>query len=887
MLSILLKLLEVTGFNDRIKERIQSPDAEYQQLLRQIERLVKAACAEYRNYSRAGGFNPRTDVLEAHDSGIAKYVVRAFEERRELQAEGLPLSGKVTDNERLRLYGYIKKKLEACIEWVRRSDAQNIAQKLEVLETGIERVEEILQSIHSNLKSIKDALPGLRDYACSVSVDKPLYEQPFTLRDMYIPLNVWRYEKKTSDGRGKEQELVKRVFISDTFLDDWCRGEGNSLMILGGEPGGGKSTAAMMLVDRLADMSGRFCFYMPLKHFRTIKGAIDLLDTLPRIDATLVLIFDGLDEIMESGENTETLAKRFLEGIDQQLEKMSELVESWDKVRVLVTGRSVVLDVMPPQFGRRTIHLFPYFVEDRRGYEDPDGLLDEDKRDIWWKKYGQYADNSFEQMPDKLKRWDAKKGDKSPLTMTPVLNLLIALNYEELDFTGDANLASIYETMLRGVFERDYAMAGKSKERGTGGHSATRDVVFSDYLAFLEQLGLAAWQAPDEQVDFAELERRCTKGRLEEICRRFIDDKSVGIKNLMLSFYMRHSGSSNRNEPHEFVHRSFMEYLVSRAIYQLVAQIPMDAEALSDELRSELFDELAVAPLTEHICDFLRSEYMRPLPENEDSYPKIQKLLLQEMADSIASPNRLFSGGKRIPFADEKKRVANYQTALLAVHSCIATHSKHVTSLDAEAIPNGFYNWLVEVSGHSPVTTSLPRQCLNHIAFISSHYAKQLNFFCANLQHANLQHAYLQHAYLQRAHLQGAHLQGAYLQGAYLQGAYLQGANHQDANLQDANLQGANLRGANLQDANLQGADLRGAYLQHAHLQGMDFRGVDFRGAHLQGVDFRGAILCGTDLRRTEITVEQLQSARYDATTMIDEELWKHLFPDKPYPDDW
>jgi hypothetical protein len=868
MLSILLKFLEVMGFDDQVKERIQPPNAEYKQLMKQIERLVKTACDEYRNSHRVGALLPMTDIPEACDSKIVSHVVEVFQKRQELQADDLPLPAAVNDNERTKLYGFIGEKLEACTEWVRCSDAQSIIQKLKVLEASIETVQNVL--------------PGLEKYACSVNVDEPLYGESFTLRDIYIPLNAWREEKKASGSQGERSELLKRVFVSDTFLDNWCRGEGDPLLILGGEPGGGKSTAVKMLANRLANVKDFHYSYMQLKHFQTIEEGINLLDILPRGDAMLLLIFDGLDEIMEIGENAETLAKRFLEGVDRKLGKMSELVESRDKVRVLVTGRSVVLDVMPPQFGQRTIHLLPYFVEDREGYEDPDGLLDEDKRDIWWKKYGQYADNSFEQMPDKLKRWDAKNGDKSPLTMTPVLNLLIALNYEELDFTGDANLASIYETMLRGVFERDYAMAGKSEKRGTGGHSATRGVVLSDYLTFLEQLGLAAWQAPDEQIDFAELKRRCTKGKLKEICRRFTGDESVGIKNLMLSFYVRHSEDSNRNEPHEFVHRSFMEYLVSRAIYQLVAQIPADAEALSDELRSELFDELAAAPLTEHICDFLRSEYMRSLPENEDSYPKIQKLLLQEMIDSIASPNRLFSGGKRRPFADEKKRVVNYQIVLLAIHSCIATHSKHVTSLVAEAIPNGFYNWLVEVSGHSPITTSLPRQCLNHIALISSHYAKQLNFFCANLQGANLQRAYLRDANLKHANLQHANLQYANLQYANLQYAYICLADLQDADLRDANLQYANLQHADLQYADLQYADLYLADLQYANLYLADLRDAD-----LQDADFRGAILCGTDLRRTGITVDQLQSARYDAMTMIDEELWKHLFPDKPYPDDW
>ena len=111
---------------------------------------------------------------------------------------------------------------------------------------------------------------------------------------------------------------------------------------------------------------------------------------------------------------------------------------------------------------------------------------------------------------------------------------------------------------------------------------------------------------------------------------------------------------------------------------------------------------------------------------------------------------------------------------------------------------------------------------------------------CANLIGLNAsKNFYLRGLDLQGAYLFAANLQGAYLAGANLQGAYLHVANLQEAILNDSNLQGVDLYHANL----------RGAYLPVANLQGADLSSS------------------------LNLTAKQLQWARIDDTTLLDNDL--------------
>jgi uncharacterized protein YjbI with pentapeptide repeats len=112
-------------------------------------------------------------------------------------------------------------------------------------------------------------------------------------------------------------------------------------------------------------------------------------------------------------------------------------------------------------------------------------------------------------------------------------------------------------------------------------------------------------------------------------------------------------------------------------------------------------------------------------------------------------------------------------------------------------------------------------------------------------------------------------LPGADLSGQELSSRYLVRANLQGTQLNKAKLFLSDCSWANFSHANLSEADLSGANLTQADLREADLRQTNFLVA-----DMHHAILIGADLRQARnLSVEQLHSAVYDETTLIDDAL--------------
>lgn len=170
-----------------------------------------------------------------------------------------------------------------------------------------------------------------------------------------------------------------------------------------------------------------------------------------------------------------------------------------------------------------------------------------------------------------------------------------------------------------------------------------------------------------------------------------------------------------------------------------------------------------------------------------------------------------------------------------------------------------------------------------------------------NLQGANLERASFKNALLQGANLEGANLKNAQLQKAKLQGANLKGANFEGANLEGAELdmleyttynaqnnqpkpdnRSTDLEGAFLRGANLQGAFLIGANLKDAKFYNADLSGADFFRAKLEGSIFKDARLNGTKFGKTNLTLEQVESVKYNKDDRYD---WKDAKYDQSFCD--
>lgn len=95
-----------------------------------------------------------------------------------------------------------------------------------------------------------------------------------------------------------------------------------------------------------------------------------------------------------------------------------------------------------------------------------------------------------------------------------------------------------------------------------------------------------------------------------------------------------------------------------------------------------------------------------------------------------------------------------------------------------------------------------------------------------------------------------------HLARACLNRVMLAGANLAQANLSAAELIGINLTNANLQGANLIWAKMNGANLAHADLYGANLEGADLSGANLRGTNLTGANLTNTCLFEAQLDPE-------------------------------
>jgi gas vesicle protein len=119
------------------------------------------------------------------------------------------------------------------------------------------------------------------------------------------------------------------------------------------------------------------------------------------------------------------------------------------------------------------------------------------------------------------------------------------------------------------------------------------------------------------------------------------------------------------------------------------------------------------------------------------------------------------------------------------------------------------------------------------------------------------------------SHWRPAQLQGTDLSHRDLSQRYLGQANLRDAHLVNTNFYMSNLAGACLAGANLTGANLIGA-----NLIGADLSGATLTGANVLVADLNDALLSGANLVGVRnLTVQQVSSAQYTATTQFDEEI--------------
>lgn len=714
----------------------------------------------------------------------------------------------------------------------------------------------------------------------------PSFGTPFSCNDLYVPLNALRA------GVDKEQ-----VLSFDDHMNQWIEGPESfrgcgSITFLMGNPGSGKSVVLKMLARRLAIKGDVNAVLVKMKYFSLGKtfhsSVLDYINSTPDSSYSLtafpsgkplVIILDGLDEVASKGESTWKLADRTIKAMVEYVERCR--AETGSRVKIVATMRTSLMQVLDVKAGKTAggagvefLELLPYYVNDsyevrhdyilRQHCEDPKNLLEEDKRIIWWEQYESLTDQTPETMRNQIFRWD----NRAMITIHPIVNHLVAVFANKIDFTDTPNKAIIYESLLRGIIER--RGEGACYDRAV--HKSGDLQTFEGSMPFFEAAAVCAWRNPLhwEISDLDELARQCKKRKVGE---KPDEIKKRHLRNFLIAGYIRPVSvglgdvDQGGSEAYEFVHVSFAEYLVARVVANLLYENYGSSYA---QCKAILYEELACSSLSDNTLEFLSAKIDMDsvVPSGE-----MKRWIIQCFNEAVCEAPT--SG-------TDRQFQVQFQKNLLALHSCLsmqgnAEKTNHgggiresisVSHMDTEA----FIPWLASMmDGAQTGTDRTVLTFLNGVDF-----GEMLHLPWSILKGSDLSYSRFSNSNLGRAKLSGANLSCAALNGADLYEADLEGANLRGAMIERAGLQLSVFREADLSHASLSfsdmwRADFRKALLVGANLFRADFRAADMRGVCMRDANCTEADFRFADLNGADFTGANLSGAIFDGSKGFDQ----------------
>ena len=324
--------------------------------------------------------------------------------------------------------------------------------------------------------------------------------------------------------------------------------------------------------------------------------------------------------------------------------------------------------------------------------------------------------------------------------------------------------------------------------------------------------------------------------------KKFKTIPNTDLAGVAVQFYTRQELDDTG---YEFIHKSFGEYLIARALLAAAERAKDRLDDTNEETTAREWLEICgAAEITGEIVRFLRDEVRRlTLDETRALKDALQGLMSWTLRSGM--PAHALDDTSSFRSAEARQRHA--EGALLAVlNACarrIAEEDQDAAMVRLNWPDDHAMRYMIERLQITRWTIGPMSTCLSHLLASA-----------AEVVGATRIHQSLHTLDLFQANLQAADLKEAQLAAANLRGASLAGANLEDANLAKARLGGANLRAAILQGAHLRGADLQGADLQGAHLQG----------AHLHYADLSEAV---------DLSQEQINTAYGNAETWLPEGL--------------
>lgn len=713
-------------------------------------------------------------------------------------------------------------------------------------------------------------------------------DEPFSLRQVYVPLRAYWEERLRGGGArseprglGDRGEEVRRTVVDlEKELTAWLEraDRDDAIRVLSGGPGSGKSSFAKMFAASMVRRPNLGVLYVPLHHFDPSSELTEALQEFAAADPflpekpldpksrgeRLLILFDGLDELALQGKIAQEIAQKFVREVVRSVESFNR---DGTRLQVILGGRELVIQATRDEFRRhQVLHLLAYVVpeSEREGYEDQESLLSDDSRNRWWQRYGQLSGRDYTGLPKEL------AGERLlEVTGQPLLNYLFALSYDrgKVDFREETSLNVVYRDLLAAVYERGWERHG---------HRAIQGISEDHFLRILEEIALAAWHGDGRTTTVREIEVHCAGTGLKTILDSFQEGAKAGVTRLLTAFYFRQQGyRRSGDKTFEFTHKSFGEYLTARRIVGTLETMALQ-RGRRRESPDDGWDERDALKAWAEVCgpttmelylfSFLRDE----IRLSGKAACRAWQLLIQGLFGFLLRSGMPMERLEPpLTFHQQTRQARNAEEALMAGLSACAKMTQDLSEIAWPSL-SGFGTWLKRIQAQREGPVPLAMSCLSLLK-VSGQVLAFSDLYGAILDGASLRGADFNRAILGETNLREANLERAILYGANLNHANLSHANLSHANLSGSSLNGADLSGSNLRGSNLDGASLNGAILVEANLERADLDGAnlfeadlaaaDLKGASIQQADLSGANLFKARLERADLYRANLQNA--------------------------
>jgi len=598
-------------------------------------------------------------------------------------------------------------------------------------------------------------------------VNERLFEEAFGLEQIYIPLRgyyvteidsliqlegeildeVGQTENKhipNQDSRNNKKLIACKVYDE---ICEWVDNydEEDTIRVISGGPGSGKSSFSKMLAYELSKSSNHTVIFIPLHRFKLdaylVTAVENFLNTTSILNGASIVskeanrknvlfIFDGLDELtMQGGSNVKQVADDFVGELRNTLRDHKE--QKW---QAIISGRELAIQSQKTNFRKHksVLHLLPYYLneEEKEDYIDEQNILDEDQRDIWWKKYSELKGLCFFEMPKELKNEHLE-----PITKEPLLNYLVSLSHQrnEVKFDDNTNLNDVYYDLLASVFQRKYSQSGQ--------HITTKDIEQSKFVRLLEEVALAVWHQNGRTASVEQITNQCKKSGVHKFFGDFEKDAKSGVTKLLLAFYFREfqTENSSKDKTFEFTHKSFGEYLTARrivsALKTMVRQFDISENSIDEgwsieEIYKRWLELCGPQEIDGHLIEFIKGEFSSIIESEKglETIKLIQKLMINllELAIDNRSPVKKLNLEQ---FKEDLSYTSNADFALLQIHSiCAKKTNIIIENIDLTNVDD----WLNKINRRM----SIP---LNHLNLMNVFFYNSL--FNVDFSNSNLKGA--------------------------------------------------------------------------------------------------------------------------------------------------